>query len=148
MPLSDEEARMLQQLEQSLAAEDPEFASTLRGSKMLARNRRIAVLAGLGFVLGVVLLFAGAVAAATWLGILGFLTMLGSGYAFATAWRRGIGASDEPVGPRSVGPRGASAKGGAAPSPEARSSTAWRSAGSAARTATTADHPHLTPPGR
>lgn len=112
MPLSDEEARMLQQLEQSLAAEDPEFASTLRGSKVLAHNRRIAVIAGLGFVFGLVLLFAGAVAALTWLGILGFLTMLGSGYAFATAWRRGIGANEESAAPRSgSGPRGASAKG-------------------------------------
>ncbi len=111
MPLSDEEARMLQQLEQSLAAEDPEFASTLRGSKLLARNRRIAVLAGLGFILGVILLFAGAVAALTWLGILGFLTMLGSAYAFATAWRRGIGAGDEAPTPRGSGPRGTSAKG-------------------------------------
>lgn len=111
MPLSDEEARMLQQLEQSLAAEDPEFASTLRGSKLLARNRRIAVLAGLGFIMGVILLFAGAVAALTWLGILGFLTMLGSSYAFATAWRRGIGAGDEGTTPRGSGPRGTSAKG-------------------------------------
>ena len=111
MPLSDEEARMLQQLEQSLAAEDPEFASTLRGSKALAHNRRVAVIAGLGFVLGIVLLFAGAVAALTWLGILGFLTMLGAGYAFATAWRRGIGAGDEPAPSRGAGPRGASAKG-------------------------------------
>src|SRR4051794_27874211 len=32
VPLSDEEARLLHQLEQSLAAEDPDFASTLRGS--------------------------------------------------------------------------------------------------------------------
>ncbi|MGA8850424.1 MAG: DUF3040 domain-containing protein [Aeromicrobium sp.] len=111
MPLSDEEARMLQQLEQSLAAEDPEFASTLRGSKLLARNRRIAALAGLGFIMGVVLLFAGAVAALTWLGILGFLTMLGSAYAFATAWRRGIGAGDEASTPRGSGSRGIGAKG-------------------------------------
>ena len=40
MPLSDEEARLLHQLEQSLAAEDPDFASTLRGSKFMAHNRR------------------------------------------------------------------------------------------------------------
>ena len=45
MPLSDEEARLLHQLEQSLAAEDPDFASTLRGSKFLAHNRRVAILA-------------------------------------------------------------------------------------------------------
>lgn len=111
MPLSDEEARMLQQLEQSLAAEDPEFASTLRGSKLLAHNRRVAVLAGLGFVLGLVVMFTGAVIAVTWLGIVGFIAMLGAGYAFSTAWRRGLGAGDEPIGPRDVGPRVTGAKG-------------------------------------
>ncbi len=115
MPLSDEEARMLQQLEQSLAAEDPDFASTLRGSKLLARNRRIAVLAGLGFVVGLVVLFSGAVFALTWLGILGFLGMLGSGYAFAVAWKRGIGGADEAeraAGPASRAPQGKQPKSG------------------------------------
>ena len=89
MPLSDEEARMLAQLEQSLAAEDPEFASTLRGSKVLARSRRTAVLAALGFLLGLGVLFAGAVSATTWVGVIGFVVMLGSAYVFTTAWSRG-----------------------------------------------------------
>ncbi len=106
MPLSDEEARMLQQLEQSLAAEDPEFASTLRGSKLLAHNRRVAVLAGLGFLVGLGVMFAGAVLAYTWLGILGFVGMLAAGYVFATAWKRGIGGADqaEATAGRSSGP--------------------------------------------
>ena len=95
MPLSDEEARLLHQLEQSLAAEDPDFASTLRGSKFLAHNRRIAILAVLGFLAGIALLFGGAVSAMTWLGALGFVVMLGSAYVFVTAWRRGIGPGEE-----------------------------------------------------
>lgn len=95
MPLSEEEARLLHQLEQSLAAEDPDFASTLRGSKFLAHNRRVAVLAVLGFVAGMALLLGGAVSAMTWLGVLGFVVMLGSAYLFVMAWKRGIGASDE-----------------------------------------------------
>ena len=98
MPLSDEEARLLHQLEQSLAAEDPDFASTLRGSKFMARNRRVAILAVLGFLGGLVLLFAGAVSAMTWLGVVGFVTMLGAAYLFMNAWKRGIGrSSEEPV---------------------------------------------------
>lgn len=112
MPLSDEEARMLQQLEQSLAAEDPDFASTLRGSKVVAHNRRIAVLAGLGFLLGLVMLFSGAVTATTWLGILGFLAMLGSGYTFATAWRRGFGGAEEAASSGGSAPRGGGASRG------------------------------------
>lgn len=95
MPLSEEEARLLHQLEQSLAAEDPDFASTLRGSKFLAHNRRVAILAVLGFLGGVALLFGGAVSAMTWLGVLGFVVMLGSAYVFVLAWRRGIGQGEE-----------------------------------------------------
>lgn len=95
MPLSDEEARLLHQLEQSLAAEDPDFASTLRGSKFMAHNRRIAILAVLGFIGGLVLLFAGAVSAMTWLGVVGFVTMLATAYLFMNAWKRGIGRSSE-----------------------------------------------------
>ena len=95
MPLSDEEARLLHQLEQSLAAEDPDFASTLRGSKFLAHNRRVAILAVLGFLAGIAILFGGAVAALTPVGVLGFVVMLGSAYVFVTAWRRGIGQAEE-----------------------------------------------------
>lgn len=95
MPLSEEEARLLHQLEQSLAAEDPDFASTLRGSKFLAHNRRVAVLAVLGFLGGIALLFGGAVSAMTWLGVLGFVVMLGTAYVFVLAWRRGIGQGEE-----------------------------------------------------
>ncbi len=95
MPLSDEEARLLHQLEQSLAAEDPDFASTLRGSKFMAHNRRVAVGAVLGFIAGLVLLFAGAVTAQTWLGVAGFVAMLSTSYLFLTAWKRGIGGQVE-----------------------------------------------------
>ena len=105
MPLSDEEARLLQQLEQSLAAEDPDFASTLRGSKQAARNRRVAVLAGLGFVAGLAILFAGAVSATTWIGIAGFLVMLAGAYFFVTAWRRGLAASPDAPAARPSAPK-------------------------------------------
>jgi hypothetical protein len=105
VPLSDEEARLLHQLEQSLAEEDPDFASTLRGSKFMARNRRVAVLAALGFVAGLVVMFSGVVTKLTWLGVIGFLLMVGTAFVFSQAWKRGIGGRDEdaqaPSGPRS-----------------------------------------------
>lgn len=104
MPLSDEEARLLHQLEQSLAAEDPDFASTLRGSKFMAHNRRIAVLAALGFIVGLVVMFTGAVSKMTWLGVLGFLAMVGTAFLFSQAWRRGIGGRDGENGSPSVSP--------------------------------------------
>lgn len=110
MPLSDEEARLLAQLEQSLAEEDPDFASTLRGSKVLARSRRTAVLAAIGFIAGLGIMFAGAVSATTWVGVLGFIAMLLAAYVFATAWSRGQAvkqADDDssPRGPRPAKPR-------------------------------------------
>lgn len=98
MPLSEEEARLLHQLEQSLAAEDPDFASTLRGSKMFARNRKLAILAGFGFVGGIGLLFAGAMIPLVVLGVLGFIVMLASAYIFANAYRHGIGGAVEEQG--------------------------------------------------
>jgi hypothetical protein len=98
VPLSDEEARLLHQLEQSLAAEDPDFASTLRGSKLLATSKRLAVLSALGFVSGLGLLFAGAVMARTWLGVTGFVVMIAAAYLFVTANRQRLGAP----GPRTL----------------------------------------------
>jgi len=95
VPLSDEEARLLHQLEQSLAAEDPDFASTLRGSKFMAHNRRVAVLSALGFIAGLVVMFTGAVTKMTWLGVIGFLAMVGTAFLFSQAWRRGIGGRDD-----------------------------------------------------
>ncbi|CAN5147444.1 DUF3040 domain-containing protein [soil metagenome] len=97
MPLSEEEQRMLRQLEQSLAAEDPDFASTLRGSKLFAKNRRTVFLAAIAFVAGVAMLFFGAVSASTILGIVGFVTMVVSAYFFVIAWRGGIGTDASPV---------------------------------------------------
>lgn len=106
MPLSDEEARLLQQLEQSLAAEDPEFASTLRGSRLVARTRRVAVLSALGFLAGIGLLLAGVMVPQTVLGVIGFVLMLGSAYLFVTSYRRGLTVAASPSAPASGGPRG------------------------------------------
>lgn len=98
MPLSDEEARLLHQLEQSLAAEDPDFASTLRGSKLLAASKRMAALSALGFLAGLGLLFTGAVQARTWLGVVGFVVMIGAAYLFVLVSRRRL----TPAGPRPI----------------------------------------------
>lgn len=106
MPLSDEEARLLHQLEQSLAAEDPDFASTLRGSKFMAHNRRVAVLSALGFVAGLVVMFTGAVSKMTLIGVIGFLVMVGTAFLFTQAWRRGIARDDEAKAPSGKPGRG------------------------------------------
>jgi hypothetical protein len=87
VPLSEEELRLLEQMEQALAQEDPKFVSTLRGSTLerVARMRTFA--AGAVFVVGIVMLMGGAVAQQTWLGILGFVVMLASATVGLAAWR-------------------------------------------------------------
>ena len=80
MPLSEEELRLLEQMERALVAEDPKLASTLRGTT-LRRNarRRSFIFAGV-FVIGVAVLMTGAVIQNTVVGIVGFVVMLGSAH--------------------------------------------------------------------
>lgn len=100
MPLSEEEQRLLQQLEQALAAEDPSLASTLRGSKFRARTKRQAVAAVVGFVVGLALLMVGVILTTTILGVLGFVLMLASAYFFLAAWRARASGATEPAQPQ------------------------------------------------
>ena len=58
MPLSEHEQRLFDQIERALYAEDPKFASTIRGARLRpSRRRRIQGIAL--FVLGVALLVCG-----------------------------------------------------------------------------------------
>ena len=50
MPLSEEELRLLEQMERALVQEDPKFASTLRGTSFRRAARRKAILAGVVFL--------------------------------------------------------------------------------------------------
>jgi hypothetical protein len=118
VPLSEEEQRMLEQLEQALAAEDPKFASTLRGSSAKSRHRRTAFLSAGVFVLGIVLLMTGVIMPQTIVSVLGFVLMLGGAYFGLTAWRRStqpeplyvVGSSDKPKSKAKSKPNRASAK--------------------------------------
>ena len=88
MPLSDHEQRLLEQMERALYAEDPKFATTMRGADLRRRYRRRAVVAAFVFVIGIVLLMTGAVSKTTPLGVAGFVVMLGSAWYAVTSWRR------------------------------------------------------------
>lgn len=63
-------------MERALVAEDPKFASTLRGTTLEKVAKRRALLAGFGLVVGIAVLMAGAVLTSTPLGIAGFVVML------------------------------------------------------------------------
>ncbi len=78
MPLSEEELRLLEQMERALVEEDPKFASTLRGTSFRSSARRRAILAGLAFAGGIAVLMAGAISQLWYVGIVGFVLMLAS----------------------------------------------------------------------
>ena len=87
MPLSEEELRLLEQMERALVAEDPKFASALRGTSLRRNARRRSFIAAGFFVVGVVVLMTGAVIANTVVGIIGFVVMLGSAVVALSSWR-------------------------------------------------------------
>ncbi|WP_282786306.1 MULTISPECIES: DUF3040 domain-containing protein [unclassified Nocardia] len=84
MPLSEHEQRMLEQIESALYAEDPKFASTVRGGRLRSATGRRRLQAAALFVLGLFLLVAG-IAAPIKLGdfpiisLVGFIVMFGAG---------------------------------------------------------------------
>lgn len=87
MPLSEHEQRLLEQMERALYAEDPKFASSLRGKDPRSNFRRRILLAGFGFVLGIVLLMTGLVAQQAVVSIVGFVAMLVSVFFAVTSYR-------------------------------------------------------------
>src|SRR3954449_3721777 len=101
MPLSDHEQRMLDQIESALYAEDPKFASSVRGGTLRAPSARRRLQGAALFVIGLAMLVCGVAFRATMIGsfpilsVIGFLVMFG-GVIFAI------------TGPRVSGGRGGS----------------------------------------
>ena len=88
MPLSDHEQRMLDQIESALYAEDPKFASSVRGGGLRAPSARRRLQGAALFVIGLAMLVCGVAFKATMIGsfpilsVVGFLVMFG-GVVFA-----------------------------------------------------------------
>lgn len=96
MPLSEHEQRLLEQIERALYAEDPKFASTVRGGRLRKPTRRRRLQGVALFVVGLALLVLGiAVPALLQLfaipvvSVVGFLAMLGGAVLAVTS----VGAS-------------------------------------------------------
>lgn len=108
MALSEQERKLLEQLEASLMADDPKFAQTLSGAGGIRIHRRRATLAGLGFVLGLLLLIAG-VQITPVISIVGFVVMLASAIIGVNSWQRVAGEGQPrvppPPGPEGSGPQ-------------------------------------------
>lgn len=105
MPLSEEELRLLEQMERALVEEDPKFASTLRGTSLRSAARRRAILAGVAFVIGVAVMMTGVVMQVIPVGIVGFLIMLASATLGLSALRsqHGAPAQAAPENPTETG---------------------------------------------
>jgi hypothetical protein len=80
MPLSEHEQRMLDQIERALYEDDPKFANSVDERRI---RRRRPVIAGIGFLIGLICLVSGVMLAQRALGfgvaasVLGFLLMVG-----------------------------------------------------------------------
>jgi len=99
VPLSEEELRLLEQMERALAAEDPKFVSALQGKTLLRVARMRSIAAGAVFLGGVALLMVGAMSEQPVVGILGFLVMLASAMIGLAAWRGHRVTEDRPASP-------------------------------------------------
>lgn len=88
MPLSEEEQRLLEQMEEALAAEDPKFVSALRGSSARTKHRRLTALGVVGFLAGVAVLMTGAVLKQEIVAVIGFVLMLTMAYLALVNFRR------------------------------------------------------------
>ncbi|MFZ1165361.1 DUF3040 domain-containing protein [Mycobacterium sp.] len=101
MPLSDHEQRMLDQIESALYAEDPKFASSVRGGGLRAPTARRRLQGAGLFVLGLAMLVSGVAFKATMIGtfpalsVLGFIVMFG-GVVFAITGPRLAGRGERP----------------------------------------------------
>ncbi len=102
MPLSDHEQRMLDEIESALYAEDPKFASSVRGGTLRAPTTRRRIQGAALFVIGLAMLVSGVAFKATMIGtfpvlsVLGFLVMFG-GVVFAVTGSRASKASERPA---------------------------------------------------
>lgn len=117
MPLSDHEQRMLDQIESALYAEDPKFASSVRGGNLRAPSARRRLQGVALFVVGLAMLVSGVAINATWIGglpilsVIGFIVMFG-GVVFAVTGSRASGPADKPAAPGSARPKRGKSPGG------------------------------------
>lgn len=103
VPLSEEELRLLEQMERALAAEDPKFVSALQGRTLRRVARMRSLAAGLVFLGGIAMLLGGVMTDAgtpsVLLGALGFVVMLTSAMVGLAAWRGHQLPEERPAGP-------------------------------------------------
>lgn len=114
MPLSDHEQRMLDQIESALYAEDPKFASSVRGGNLRAPSARRRLQGAALFVIGLAMLVSGVAFYGQnhlilVVSVIGFIAMFG-GVVFAVTGPRVMG--KDKSAPGAGTPRAKKSKGG------------------------------------
>jgi len=115
--LSEEEQRLLEQMEAALAAEDPKLVNTLRGTGVRKVHRRRAAIAGIGFFAGLALLVVGLYLMSTGpigyvaLSILGFVIMVVAAVTAIYSWQHVGAVAPHGGGDRPRAPQGTSSDG-------------------------------------
>lgn len=94
MALSEEEQRLLEQMEAALAAEDPKLVNALRGTGTRRVHRRRAAIAGIGFFVGLALLIAG-ISTYIFLSVIGFVIMVAAAVTAIYSWQH-VGSGTDP----------------------------------------------------
>jgi hypothetical protein len=97
--LSDEEQRLLDQMEAALAAEDPKLVHAMRGTGIRRLHRRRAALAGVAFFAGLTLLVVG-MSTTAFVSVLGFVIMVAAAVTAIYSWRHVGGGNDPGDGQR------------------------------------------------
>ena len=103
MPLSEHEKRLLAQMEEALAADDPRLVSALSGSSKVSRNRVFLAIALV--LLGIATLFAGLIAQITMIGLGGFLVTLSGSVLLVRAFSLRGSLISTPASGKSKAPR-------------------------------------------
>lgn len=90
MPLSENEQKLLEQMERALYAEDPRFATHMRGAGAAGPSRKRVVIGVLAAVAGLALVIAGVSTQLIVLGVIGFVVMVaGVAWAFTSGGKGG-----------------------------------------------------------
>ncbi|MBF6357255.1 DUF3040 domain-containing protein [Nocardia higoensis] len=125
MPLSEHEQRMLEQIESALYAEDPKFASSVRGGRLRTTTSRRRLQAAALFALGLLLLVTGIAGPKPGgfpiISLIGFVIMFGAGVLLLTGGTK-VSGGDVPTGRTGSGGPSGRSPGGRGPGGRQRKS--------------------------
>lgn len=98
MPLSEHEQKLLEQMERALYAEDPKFASSMKGQRRAGPPKKRVVVGLCVALLGLACVVAGVSLELIWLGGVGFAVMVAG-----VAWASGVGGGGQTLTDTSTG---------------------------------------------